>query len=62
MRVTWVYAPPYFSNKDAFWESWSHQSWNDGTPWLVIGDFNELLWSFEKEGGAPWNPRRCRYL
>ncbi|KAK9938018.1 hypothetical protein M0R45_014779 [Rubus argutus] len=43
-------------------ESWSHQSWNDGTPWLVIGDFNELLWSFEKEGGAPWNPRRCHYL
>lgn len=30
--------------------------------WFVSGDMNEVLWNFEKEGGAPWNPRRRRYL
>ncbi|KAK9904636.1 hypothetical protein M0R45_000528 [Rubus argutus] len=61
-RVTWMYGPPYFSDKAAFWDSWKDQLWNDSTPWLVIGDLNELLWSFEKDGGAPWNSLRNRYL
>ncbi|KAK9910413.1 hypothetical protein M0R45_034376 [Rubus argutus] len=48
VRVTWMYGPPYYSEKSAFWESWQGQQWNDGMPWHVIGDFNELMWSFEK--------------
>ncbi|KAK9938568.1 hypothetical protein M0R45_015297 [Rubus argutus] len=60
--VTWMYGPPYYSEKSAFWESWQGQQWNDGMPWHVIGDFNELMWSFEKVGGAPWNQNRNKFL
>ncbi|MBA0597784.1 hypothetical protein Gorai_007575 [Gossypium raimondii] len=28
------------------------------TPWLVYGDFNEILYSFKKEGGLPRDERR----
>lgn len=46
-RITWMYGPPYYSDKASFWESWHGQNWNDEMPWLVMGDLNELLWSCE---------------
>ncbi|KAK9924904.1 hypothetical protein M0R45_033245 [Rubus argutus] len=61
-RISWLYGPPYYSDKASFWDSWNNQNWNDSMPWLVMGDLNELLWSCEKEGGAPWNINRNRFL
>ena len=29
------------------------QQHQTGRPWLCVGDFNEILYSHEKEGGAP---------
>ena len=29
-------------------------------PWLMLGDFNELLASSGKLGGKPFNPRRVQ--
>lgn len=61
-RFTWLYGTPYNAEKTAFWEGTREWDKGDQTPWIVSGDMNEVLWNFEKQGGAPWNPRRRRYL
>ncbi|KAI5336490.1 hypothetical protein L3X38_015758 [Prunus dulcis] len=52
-RVSWVYGPPHYRDKARFWDSLDRFSWNNNTPWLCTGDFNELLWQHEKSGGNP---------
>ncbi|KAI5317918.1 hypothetical protein L3X38_037625 [Prunus dulcis] len=59
---TWLYGTLYNTEKTAFWECIYEWDKGDQIPWIVSGDMNEVLWNFEKEGGAPWNPRRRRYL
>ncbi|KAK9926535.1 hypothetical protein M0R45_023761 [Rubus argutus] len=61
-RITWVYGPPYYSDKATFWSSWSNKKRGDGIPWLVIGDLNEMLWQHEMEGGVPWSLNRNIFL
>lgn len=61
-RITWVYGPPYYSDKAAFWNSWSNRRRDDGIPWMVIGDLNELLWQHEMEGAVPWSQNRRQFL
>ncbi|PRQ58940.1 putative endonuclease/exonuclease/phosphatase [Rosa chinensis] len=61
-RITWLYGPPYFADKEKFWDSWNSKNWNDGTPWLVIGDLNELISQHEKEGRATWGLNRKHFL
>lgn len=32
------------------------------SPWLCVGDFNDMLWDFEKRGGRRLDKNRRRYL
>lgn len=61
-RCTWMYGVPYLRDKMSFWGDLENFSWNDGNPWLVVGDLNEVIWQAEKEGGADFDFRRRRFL
>ncbi|PRQ30675.1 putative endonuclease/exonuclease/phosphatase [Rosa chinensis] len=62
IRVTWMYGPPYGDEKAAFWDYWSNLQIINAIPWLVIGDLNELVEQYEREGGSHWNSSRRSYL
>lgn len=40
------------SIRQALWNSLSSISLGIANPWLVLGDFNSVRWSWEKKGGA----------
>jgi exonuclease III len=52
-RLTGFYGEPNWNNKDKSWEYIRELHANCNMPWLLLGDFNEILFSWEKEGGAP---------
>lgn len=52
-KITCVYGNPHTNEKSAFWYSMMHRFSPLTTPWLCIGDFNEILNASEKRGGAP---------
>ncbi|XP_062005939.1 uncharacterized protein LOC133723125 [Rosa rugosa] len=52
----------HYTGKEVFWSSWNNRGSGEDIPWLVIGDLNEILGPFEREGGALWNPNRRHYL
>ncbi|KAL6179589.1 hypothetical protein ACLB2K_051102 [Fragaria x ananassa] len=60
-RVTWMYGPPYGEDKAAFWKKWYNSNHNVSIPWLIIGDLNKIINSFEREGGSCWLPGRRNY-
>ncbi|KAA3466735.1 reverse transcriptase [Gossypium australe] len=47
------YGSPYVSNKSASWNLLRILGQEQNHPWLVSGDFNEIMYSFEKSGGQP---------
>jgi exonuclease III len=52
-RSTGIYGEPKTKDRGKTWKllrTLKHQS---NKPWLCAGDFNEVLFSWEKEGGAP---------
>lgn len=61
-RFSWIYGTLYSAEKIEFWEAIDDWDRKDQVPWVVCGDMNEVAWSHEKEGGAPWNPRKRRFL
>ncbi|XP_040956135.1 uncharacterized protein [Gossypium hirsutum] len=57
-RLTGFYGSPYSQDRNAAWNL-LRQLRNQGDyPWLVCGDFNEILYGFEKKGGLPREERR----
>ncbi|MFQ6671653.1 hypothetical protein Gotur_036121 [Gossypium turneri] len=46
------YGSPY-SNKEESWNLLRHLSNASELPWMVCGDFNEILYGAEKQGGLP---------
>ncbi|CAL9007242.1 unnamed protein product [Prunus brigantina] len=61
-RISWIYGTPNREEKNDFW-SWIGNSLQPGSiPWMCIGDFNELIWEFEKKGGRAFNLNSRRYL
>ncbi|KAL6204881.1 hypothetical protein ACLB2K_022148 [Fragaria x ananassa] len=50
-RFTRVYGQPRVENKYLTWELLKKLGSQDKSPWLLGGDFNEILWAMEKEGG-----------
>ncbi|KAI5313629.1 hypothetical protein L3X38_042805 [Prunus dulcis] len=61
-RASWVYGTPYRDEKEASWNFLEGVLRYTDLPWLCGGDFNEILWSFEKNGGSEQPSNRPRYL
>ncbi|KAA3475505.1 reverse transcriptase [Gossypium australe] len=57
-RFTGFYGSPYLKDKNFVWNLLRRLSQDGSYPWLVAGDFNEILYSFEKSGGAPRDHKR----
>jgi len=53
-RFTSVYGESKCEMKDNTWEMLRTLKDLFNLPWLCSGDFNEILFSSEKEGGSPW--------
>jgi hypothetical protein len=50
-RFTGFYGEPSWENKHLSWDRLRDLKVVTTMPWVVMGDFNEILYSFEKEGG-----------
>ncbi|GMI65482.1 hypothetical protein HRI_000217500 [Hibiscus trionum] len=57
-RFTGFYRAPEERHRAAAWDLLRRLSAMNDLPWLVMGDFNEILYSFEKEGGLLRNERQ----
>jgi hypothetical protein len=58
-RLTCIYGEPSWENKYKTWERLRELHGMIEMRWVVIGDWNEILYSHEKEGG---NPRPMQYM
>lgn len=54
-----MYAPSTLRERHAMWREWQENNPPEGTPWLVIGDFNEVANHNEKRGGRIFRPGQC---
>ena len=52
-RLTGFYGEPGSDKKELSWKASRMLNAGRRHPWLCLGDFNEILWSHEKEGGQP---------
>lgn len=52
-RLTGIYGEPSWGQKHITWEALRTLHGQMSLPWLVLGDFNEILFNYEKEGGRP---------
>jgi hypothetical protein len=52
-RFTGFYGEPSWGQKHISWEALRTLHGQVALPWLVLGDFNEILFNYEKEGGRP---------
>uniref|UniRef100_A0A453BHN4 Endonuclease/exonuclease/phosphatase domain-containing protein n=1 Tax=Aegilops tauschii subsp. strangulata TaxID=200361 RepID=A0A453BHN4_AEGTS len=50
-RFTGFYGHPNWRDRNLSWEDIHNLHNKGGHPWVVLGDFNEILLSSEKEGG-----------
>lgn len=48
---SFVYGPPLWRNKEAFWETLVDLGGAGDQPWVCTGDFDDILKSSEKRGG-----------
>jgi hypothetical protein len=56
-RFTGIYGEPKTEERDKTWQLMRTLKHQNDKPWLCVGDFNEILYAWEKEGGAP-KPQR----
>lgn len=57
-RFTGFYGSPYVQDRNNTWEVLKRLAVGEVIPWLVRGDFNEIMYGFEKKRGLPRNERR----
>ncbi|KAA3485417.1 reverse transcriptase [Gossypium australe] len=57
-RFTGFYGSPYSKERNSVWSLLKRLSQGNSYPWLVAGDFNEILYSFEKSGGVSQEQKR----
>jgi hypothetical protein len=58
-RLTGIYGEPRWEDKYKTWDKLRQLKQINNLPWIVIGDFNEILFSHKKEGG---NARPQHYM
>lgn len=56
---TIVYASPQDNRRRCLWESMKNIVGAMNKPWLVTGDFNDIVCASEKKGGGPVSIRKC---
>ncbi|KAA3490114.1 reverse transcriptase [Gossypium australe] len=57
-QFTGLYGSPYLRDQNLVWNLLRRLNQECNYPWLVAGDFNEIMYSFEKSGGLPRDQRR----
>jgi len=50
MQLTFIHAPNEFKERVLLWEAIYRESLQYQQPWLCLGDFNEILYNWEKVG------------
>ena len=55
-----IYASPRLEERKLLWKILASISPMHELPWLMLGDFNEMLASGDKLGGNPLNPKRVQ--
>ncbi|XP_039165581.1 uncharacterized protein LOC120291875 [Eucalyptus grandis] len=58
MRVTCLHAPSSYQHRQLLWDQLRTISTLNNLPWICAGDFNEILYAWEKVGGR--SPNRYR--
>lgn len=51
--ITFIYGPPQKEHRTEFWSQISELGLARNSPWLLTGDFNDILENSEKIGGPP---------
>lgn len=51
--ITFVYGEPDQIQRRRVWDEIREQVWNRAEPWLLTGDFNDIIDASEKKGGPP---------
>ncbi|KAG8474642.1 hypothetical protein CXB51_031263 [Gossypium anomalum] len=59
-RFTSFYGSPYIQDKDIYWPTLRNLYTGKETHWFVCGDFNEIIYGFEKNRGLPRDERRMK--
>lgn len=49
--ITFVYGEPEVARRQLVWDALSHLAADRSSPWLLTGDFNEIIDNTEKSGG-----------
>ncbi|KAI5008136.1 hypothetical protein ZWY2020_009184 [Hordeum vulgare] len=57
-RLTGIYGEPRSEHRENTWKLLRTLHLQEQLPWLCVGDFNEILYNHEKQGGVP-RPQRC---
>ncbi|KAA3469681.1 reverse transcriptase [Gossypium australe] len=57
-RLTGFYGSPYASDREDAWNRLKRLHNQGEYPWIVCGDFNEILYNFEKKGGLPRDEKK----
>ncbi|KAJ1388113.1 Endonuclease/exonuclease/phosphatase [Sesbania bispinosa] len=52
-QATFIYGNPTFQQRRNLWDNIQAHRTNSARPWIILGDFNELLYHHEKEGLHP---------
>ena len=61
-RMTGIYGEPDMERRDITWKLLRILKNPSDLPWICLGDFNEILFSHEKEGGCREHRRLWRVL
>lgn len=59
-RMTGFYGEPAWEDRHKSWTCLRHLFSGPKLPWIVMGDFNEIMFNTEKEGGKPCPPGMIR--
>ena len=60
LKVFWIYGPTDYDERQEVWRLVKKRAMNIASPWMCVGDFNDILYNYEKEGGRIKDARKIR--